>query len=815
MSNTAKLYIYSVTIAGFAVFGYATESWHSDNWARFAMYFVITVLGSGLKVSLPNVTGTMSVYFLFTLIGVVQLSLAETLILGCSATLVQCFWKAQKRPKPIQLMFNTASIALATWFSYGAYHWSGWKQIGFSSPITLGTAAIVFFVANTGLVAIVISLTEKKSAISVWRDCYFWAFPYYLLGASVAGIFNVLSTYFGWEIALLTVPMIVVVYRSYRLYLEKLRFEKVHAQKVAALHLRTIEALALAIEAKDHTTHQHLERVKVYALSIGEELNLSEDEMHALEAAALLHDIGKLAVPEHIISKPGKLTPEEFEKMKIHPVVGAEILDRVKFPYPVSPIVLAHHEKWDGTGYPYGLRAEEIPIGARILSAVDCLDALASDRQYRKALPLDEAMDVVLKLSGSAFDPRVIEVLHRRYRELEERAKSSVTSNDLAKLSTEIKIERGKEPGAGFETADPGQRDRRANAGDFLASIAAARQEAQELFELAKDLGNSLSVQETLWVISARVKRMVPYDAICISLVREHNLRPEFASGEHAAILQSLEVAVGEGLSGWVAGNCRPILNGSPSLEPGYARASGNAPRLNSALAVPLEGVESVIGTLTLYSSEREAFSRDQLRVLLAISSKVAASIENALKYEQAKTNATVDFLTDLPNARSLFMHLDGEVSRCTRDGATLAVVVCDLDGFKQVNDRFGHLVGNDVLRLVAATLKHACRNYDYVARMGGDEFVLVMPGIDPDTLDQRIIELDLLVIEAGQRLVGENVVSLSAGYAQLSKEIADAEGLLAEADRRMYRRKQFRKSAREAATAATAVQAQPATPAA
>src|SRR5204862_715777 len=191
------------------------------------------------------------------------------------------------------------------------------------------------------------------------------------------------------------------------------------AEDMADLHRRTIGALALAIEAKDHSTHEHLQRVQVYAMSIGKEMGLSESELEALRAAAVLHDIGKLAVPEHIISKPGKLSPEEFEKMKIHPLVGAEILERVQFPYPVVPIVRAHHEKWDGTGYPYGLSGEAIPIGARILAAVDCLDALASERQYRPALSLDDAMRVVLAESGKAYDPKVVVVLASHYQEWE------------------------------------------------------------------------------------------------------------------------------------------------------------------------------------------------------------------------------------------------------------------------------------------------------------------------------------------------------------------------------------------------------------
>src|SRR5437867_4060948 len=218
---------------------------------------------------------------------------------------------------------------------------------------------------------------------------------------------------------------------------------------MANLHLRTIEALALAIEAKDHTTHEHLQRVRVYAIEVAKELKISPPEMEALHAAALLHDIGKLAIPEHIISKPGRLTPEEFEKMKIHPVVGAEILERVRFPYPVVPIVRYHHEKWDGSGYPYGLGGEEIPLGARILAAVDCLDALASDRQYRRALPLDEAMQVVCSESGKSFDPRVVEVLSRRYVELEKKAQAS--SGKPTTLLSDPGLRPDVAPAAGFE----------------------------------------------------------------------------------------------------------------------------------------------------------------------------------------------------------------------------------------------------------------------------------------------------------------------------------------------------------------------------
>ena len=474
MSKTARLYISFVIITGLAVIAYGASSWHSDNLPMLVMYLFITMLAASLKVSLPGVTGTMSVWFLFVLIGFTELSLGETLVLGCGAAVFQCFWHAKTRPRLVQISFNVSAVAMASFIGFSTCRSSLWQHMGVRFPVPLAVASIVFFVANTVPVAGVIALTEKKPFVRLWKECYFWCFPYYLLGASFASLFSYLTHKFGWEVVLMTLPLMVFMFRSYMSYLGKLRLEKVHAEKLAALHLRTIEALALAIEAKDETTHSHLERVQIYAVAVGKEMGLSDDELAALEAAALLHDIGKLAVPEHIVSKPGKLNVEEYEKMKIHPTVGAEILERVDFPYPVAPIVRAHHERWDGAGYPAGLKGEEIPIGARILAAVDCLDALASDRQYRPALPLPEAMYVVARLSGLAFDPKVVEILQHRYMELEYKARSNSDGNRVLRLSTKLRVERGVAPGAGFED---GRGVAMKGSGDFLTSIAAARQE--------------------------------------------------------------------------------------------------------------------------------------------------------------------------------------------------------------------------------------------------------------------------------------------------------------------------------------------------
>ena len=816
LSTQTKLFVGITASVGVVMLGFALLHWQSHDLLRFLCYLAVAVLASGLKVQLPGIDGTMSVNFLFILLGVLELSLSETLLIGCTATLVQSVWQARNRLDPVKVLFNVAGMmANASALTYVSYHWLA-DRFGSNKPILLMVAALVFFFANTLPISIVISLTEGKSSRKVWSECYFWSFPYYLVGAAAVGLVGIVNRSAGWETSLLVLPLIYWVYRSYRLYLgrleaekERVEVEKRHVEQIASLNMRTIEALALAIEAKDHTTHTHLQRVRTYAVAVATQLNLPVDEIEALRAAALLHDIGKLAVPEQIINKPGKLTSEEFEKMKVHPLVGAEILERVAFPYPVAPIVRSHHERWDGTGYPEGLSGDQIPIGARILAAVDCLDALASHRQYRPALPLGEAMAKVKEMAGKWFDPQVVEILEGRYVELERLAQISVAemSADGAitpnGLSKSVRVERGLAPATGFERTEPtlGLIDN----SDFLTSIASARQEAQTMFELSQDLGVSLSLSETLSVLSMRLRRMIPYDSIAVFVNRNGWLLPELVSGENFRMLSSLKIKLGEGLCGWVAANCKPIVNGNPQVEAGYVVDPGKHTTLQSALVVPLEGLNGVVGVLAMYQSNRDAFTPDHLRILLAVASKVALSVENALKYQQAESSATTDYLTGLPNARSLFMHLAQEVARCRRMKTSLAVMVCDIDGFKQINDSFGHLEGDKLLREFTTRLKDVCRGYDYVARMGGDEFVITAPGLTAEAASEKAERLNQAAIEAGRHVCGRDLITLSVGIASCPEDGFDVERLLAEADRRMYSMKQIHHAAAAARDARAA----------
>jgi GGDEF domain-containing protein len=291
----------------------------------------------------------------------------------------------------------------------------------------------------------------------------------------------------------------------------------------------------------------------------------------------------------------------------------------------------------------------------------------------------------------------------------------------------EYRVDRAAVPAAGFE-------DNRAkvevNPTGFLNTIGAARQEAQLLFEIAQGLVTSLSISEMMDHLTQRFHTLVKFDAAAVYLRRGGLLETVYACGDDAPLFRTLRIPVGQGISGWVAESGKTIRNGNPSVEPGYLNSSEVFTIHRSALAVPLEGSSGILGTLTLYSRQGDAFTPDDLRILVAIASKLGLSIENGMRVIEAEDCATTDFLTGLPNARALFARLRAEVEKASSEGGTFVVLLADLDGFKKVNDCYGHMAGNNLLREVARVLLHECREMDMVARMGGDEFVIVCPNM-------------------------------------------------------------------------------------
>lgn len=631
-----KIFVSLVIVLGWIELAYGLSHWRSANTVAFLVYLAIVLLLSGWKLRLPGVTGAIAATFVLVMIGIVSLNLPEVLVAGCAAVSVQHLWQSTKNLRSVRTFFDVAVASIAITASYQVFHSSWLRSLPLEMPVMLALLGCAYFAATTVPAASFLALTEGESIRQAWRKSYLWAFPYYLLGAATAGLFDVAKQHLGSQTSLLVVPVAFLGYGTYRKYLGRLEQEKRHANETADLHLRTIESLALAIEAKDHTTHDHLQRVQTYALEIAKEMNLSDNELEAVRAASLMHDIGKIAVPEHIVCKPGKLTPEEFEKMKVHPVVGAEILSRAQFPYPVVPIVRSHHEKWDGSGYPDGLRGTEIPMGARILAVVDCLDALASDRQYRRALPLGKAMEMVAEQAGTAFDPEVVRILQRRYIELEQLARG--TPAESFNLSTGIKIERGAAPAAGFEESG--------DAGSFSAAPIAGW---GALLQVLETLPGLLAPREVFALCMGRLQELMPCDALAVYMRCDDTLIPQLASGANADALLSLKMSVGEGLPGWVAANGRPILNGHPSVN------CGEMSGLKSALAIPLEGQEDVAGVLALFRAHPDAFSSSDLQHLMALSALLGHVVESCRMHGQRGRNNVIPIASQpAPRARAL-----------------------------------------------------------------------------------------------------------------------------------------------------------------
>jgi diguanylate cyclase (GGDEF)-like protein len=710
-----------------------------------ALWAALAILAGRLYIQLRGLNTRLSVRFFVVLIAVAVLRWPETAaIAGVSALVESALW-TRPRPSPMATVFHGAVAVLATSAAYATYH----VPVGVSTPLLMVLAAIVYFVVS--------SLALAKFDARVWKQSFFWTFPHYIAGGSAAGLLTIADRHNGWQITLLVVPMLYWMVHAYKLYLDRAEQERREIEELSALHFRTIQSLAVAIEGRDPERRKHKRSVWSDALEIGRQLRLPEPDLLALRTAALLRNVGKLAVPEHILSKPSRLTKAEFDKMAIHPVAGAQIVEQAGFPYAVAPIVRSSHEKWDGTGYPDGLRGEQIPIGARILAAVDCLDALVSTRGYRRAYTLEQGMEHIRAESGKSFDPKVVEILANYYGELERRAGDTPTPAQ-------------DEPG--------------------ISPIAAARQEVQQLFALAQDLGNSLSLEETFAVLSQHMKQLCPHDTLAVYIRREDRLEAEYATGLDCLQVGAAVVPWGEGVCGRAAASALALLNVDPLDHPDRPSVGG-ATSLRSALAIPLEGFSGVAGVLCLYAREQNAFTEDHMRILSAAATKVAVAVENALKYRQVERSAVTDMLTELPNARSLFLHLDSELARAQRTDQTIAVLVCDLDGFKQINDRFGHLEGNRVLRAVARGLRSQCREYDTVARLGGDEFVLVLPGQEPESVSVKVEQLIRAVAEAGYETMHVASLGISVGVAYYPDDGEDAEALLAVADQRMYREKQ------------------------
>jgi diguanylate cyclase (GGDEF)-like protein/putative nucleotidyltransferase with HDIG domain len=601
-------------------------------------------------------------------------------------------------------------------------------------------------------------------------------------GAALAA--SVMSFSILWLVPL----ALATLYLVYEGHLRRIEEERHNCQQMVDLHLATIEALAGAIDAKDQTAPEHIRRVQAYAAGLARTLGMTDSEVQAVRTAALLRDIGKLAIPEHILAKPGPLTPEEFQKVQIHPEVGAEILRSVPFPYPVTPLILSHHERWDGRGYPSGLKEDAIPLGARVVCIADYFVALTSDRPYHKAISPDAAVALLQQEAGKALDPRIVDVFVNAL----PRLAADTEDTDTLDAATAQALRAAGPP-----------RPRRAKKlpdgprASVFDDIAHAHREIYALYQISQAMGTSLGLADTMSLVAAKLSSLVPFSACALFVYSEstERLHCRFATGTDSELMQQIEVRTGQGLNGWVARNRRPLVNARPSAD--LEAMGSNAPTvLQSALVCPLAIGERLIGTLAVYHVEPSFYREDHRRLLERVCEQAGAVVHNSVIFEQTQEDSLTDPLTGLPNTRSLFNHLTRELARAERLKSEVALVVMDLNDFKEINDHYGHQFGDVALRQVGNVLRATIRPYDMCVRYAGDEFIVVLSGCAPGEAEHKRAELQNaiggIVIEAppGERVT----LSISAGVAVYPHDGETYETLLTKADARMYSDKSSRK---------------------
>jgi diguanylate cyclase (GGDEF)-like protein/putative nucleotidyltransferase with HDIG domain len=669
--------------------------------------------------------------------------------------------------------------------------------------IPLCVLAVLQYSLNTLATVYLVNLGDGKTHVLPSQESMVWTLTTQVAGAASAVLFY--SALNGAGIPFILLGLLItglthLLYRFNEKRLEEVRRgeaeQREHVEEMARIHMNTIESLAIAIDAKDQTTHGHVRRTQIYASEMGKLFKVGGKEVQALFAGALLHDIGKLAVPEYILNKPGKLTEAEFAKMKIHPTVGGDILRRVNFPYPVEDIVRYHHEKWDGTGYPKGLKGEAIPLVARIISVVDFYDATRCDRPYRKGMKREESLALLRSMANSAFDPRVVEIFTQHVEEfdhliaaedIQEQVESETVIHDYL---TQTK------PDAGLASNVMGTQED-VDAG--FRSISEAQREVFALHEIAQTIGSSLNLHDTVTLVSNKLRAIVPFDTCIIFVVDDKTGKAVAAhvAGEDVQAFSQRRLSVGDGITGWVIANARSMCNASPELDL-VGVPEEIARNYRGVLVSPLIREDGPFGAITLYSKSRTSYTTEHVRLLESVCQHASSALTNAMTFERTKESALTDPLTDLPNARGFYMMLEQRIAECQRmNNESLAVVSMDIDDFKGINDQYGHAIGDRVLASVAGVIRKELRQMDILTRYAGDEFVAIMPMASSHmaaSISDRIcsaVEEQSFPVKTGVMVS----LGLSIGVACYPDEGETTEELLTAAARKMQSKKHSRKT--------------------
>ena len=715
LPRRTRWYVSVIIVAGFGavVQSLVALYYHPIGWS-WTILALLTLASGSATVNLPGMPATVSVSetFVFTSVLLFGTS-AGTLTVALDA-LVISFWSFRKGHAHYKILFNVCAVPLTLWLASRLYYLlSPYAPLYlYSAPVKLQLLilpllafTIAYYCINTWTITLAIALERDLSPLKIWRENFVWIALNYFGGASVAALLVSYTRDLDYTFLLIIVPLLVVLYFTFSTSMGRVEDSNRHLSQLNRLYMSTIETLAMAIDAKDQITHGHIRRVQVYAVGLAKAMGVTdESQLRAIEAAALLHDMGKLAVPEYILNKPGPLTAAEFEKMKLHASVGADILSAIDFPYPVVPIVRHHHENWDGTGYPDCLRGSDIPIGARILSVVDCFDALTSDRPYRPRLADKDALKILQERRGTMYDPLVVDVFLKVHPAIS--PKSDIAEEERAlRAITAASVDRN---GEGDPTFAP------------LDEIAASSDEMLTLFELTRSLNGNMDGADATDVIASHLKRLIPFSVFVLYAYDEgvDDLVALCATGERSALIKGLRIGVGQRLTGWVAATKQSIRNSDPMLDLGdYARAA--SPRLRSSLSTPLVHGKRLVGVLSLYSSTRNAFSEEHQRILEAAATQVSAALSEVLAGGVRRRASPLSSLTELPNGARLAELLRGQKGMYDPNRPVSAIIV-------STSLRSDGAPGGDLTLLVDA-IRSGIRSGDFLFRVAESTFAAVL----------------------------------------------------------------------------------------
>ena len=735
----------------------------SDTLPSVLVFLVLAVLASAVKIDLPLPGGgsTLSISYIVTIAAMLELGPWLAAPIAAASAWAQCSIRVKKSNPWYQTLFSIGTLALSVAAAGALYDAAGalLPQTAWAAGAALVAASTAYFLLNTSLVSAVVSTSSGDRIRQTWAREYAWSAPSYYVGAALGMLAREATK--GdriWWAAVLVVPA-YLTFRSYGIYTKRLAQEQLQIRQMSDVQMAIVEALATAIEAKDGTSTLQAERIRIYSEGLAQAASLADADILGVKTAALLHDIGNLAVPEHILSKEGPLSYDEYERVKIHPRVGADILKSVPFLYPVVPLILGHHERWDGRGYPAALRGEEIPLGARILAVTDCYTAMLSRRPYRPARTVAEAIATLRENAGSALDPDLVEKFIQVLPLLESR----ISEASVASVNRQDNVE-------GPDAA--------------LADIAVAHREEQLIRDLGQGLASSLRVSDALSMISTSLVSMMPLDACALFIVDPVSglFMCSHVVGTHQDAIRATTAASLESLTS--------------ALPTAPATVRGAMTRLQEVLVAPLVVESGTIGALAVYHAQRHRQTGDHARLLARVAEHAANVVANALVFEQAQKQALTDVLTGLSNRRHLDSQLAEEVARVKRHGGQFSVLVLDMDRFKQINDEFGHQAGDSALKEVAQVLRAGLRPYDVCARFAGDEFVLVLGGCDEGQAERRRVGLQQAIASLSLEPVPGRVLrlSVSIGASTFPNDAETVEGVIREADRRMYRDKADRR---------------------